>query len=64
MEMLGNQAISGLTVDVHWDTLNPNPPGAKHGYDWSYVDGAFYQIKFWNEPRSQNFVRNLHGCIS
>jgi hypothetical protein len=24
-EMLGNQAISGLTVMVHWDTVNPNP---------------------------------------
>jgi hypothetical protein len=54
MEMLGNQAISGLTVVVHWDTVNPNPPGAKHDYDWRYVDDAFYQVKLWNENRSQN----------
>ena len=42
-DLLGNPAISGLTLQVHWDTLNPNPPAATNPYDWSYVDDAFNQ---------------------
>src|SRR5216684_2601053 len=37
-QLLGNPAISGLTLQVHWDTLNPNPPAASNPYDWSFVD--------------------------
>src|ERR1700687_1166514 len=40
-DLLNNPAISGLTLQVHWDTLNPNPPAAANSYDWSIVDGAF-----------------------
>jgi hypothetical protein len=28
--LLANPAIAGLTLQVHWDTLNPNPPGASN----------------------------------
>src|SRR6266852_4445832 len=47
-DLLNNPAISGLTLQVHWDTLNPNPPAATNSYDWSYVDGAFNQASAWN----------------
>jgi uncharacterized protein (TIGR03437 family) len=47
-DLLGNPAISGLTLQVHWDTLNPNPPAAANPYDWSYVDDAFAQISAWD----------------
>jgi len=42
-DLLGNPAISGLTLQVHWDTLNPNAPPGANAYDWSYVDDAFAQ---------------------
>jgi hypothetical protein len=47
-DLLGNPAISGLTLQVHWDTLNPNPPAAANPYDWSFVDDAFNQASAWN----------------
>ena len=47
-DLLGNPAISGLTLQVHWDTLNPNPPAAANPYDWNYVDDAFAQAAAWN----------------
>jgi len=46
--LLGNPAISGLTLQVHWDTLNPNPPGASNAYFWNYVDDAFAQAAAWD----------------
>ena len=46
--LLANPGISGLTVGVHWDTINPNPPTAGNAYDWSYLDDAFNQVAMWN----------------
>jgi uncharacterized protein (TIGR03437 family) len=47
-DLLGNPAISGLALQVHWDTVNPSPPAAARPYDWSYVDDAFDQVSAWN----------------
>jgi len=47
-DLLDNPGISGLALQVHWDTLNPNPPAAANPYDWSYVDEAFNQASIWN----------------
>lgn len=47
-DLLGNPAISGLALQVHWDTVNPSPPTATKPYDWSYVDDAFDQVSVWN----------------
>jgi hypothetical protein len=33
---------------VHWDTLNPNPPGASNSYFWNFVDDAFAQAAKWD----------------
>ncbi len=41
--LLADPAISGLTLQVHWDTLNPNAPPAARAYDWSSLDAAFAQ---------------------
>ncbi|MGO9262578.1 MAG: hypothetical protein ACLQU1_40800, partial [Bryobacteraceae bacterium] len=47
-DLLGNPAIAGLTLQVHWDTLNPNPPTSAAPYFWNYVDDAFAQAAAWN----------------
>jgi uncharacterized protein (TIGR03437 family) len=54
-QLLGNPAISGLTLQVHWDTLNPNPPATANPYDWSLVDDAFNQVSAWN---AQNLAQS------
>jgi hypothetical protein len=41
--LLADPAISGLTLQVHWDTRNPNAPPAANAYFWNYVDDAFAQ---------------------
>jgi hypothetical protein len=47
-ELLDNAAVSGLALQVHWDTLNPNPPGEPNAYFWDYVDDAFSSVATWN----------------
>jgi hypothetical protein len=49
--LLMNPAVSGLTLQVHWDTLNPNPPTDANAYRWEYVAQAFASVNSWN---SQN----------
>src|ERR1700730_4115538 len=46
--LLNNPAVSGLALQVHWDTLNPNPPTAANPYSWAYVDDAFSSVDSWN----------------
>jgi hypothetical protein len=41
--LLADPAISGLALQVHWYTLNPNAPPAANAYDWNSVDDAFAQ---------------------
>jgi len=53
-QLLADSSISGLALQVHWDTLNPNPPGAFDSYNWTYVDLAFYQALIWN---IENFTK-------
>ncbi len=47
-DLLSNPAVSGLTLQVHWDRLNPNAPPAADAYDWSLVDEAFAQAAAWD----------------
>jgi hypothetical protein len=47
-DLLADPAISGLALQVHWDTLNPNPPGTPNAYDWTYLDLAFTQVLLSN----------------
>jgi len=46
--LLSNPAIAGLTLQVHWDTLNPNAPTSVAPYFWNYVDDAFAQAAAWD----------------
>jgi hypothetical protein len=46
--LLQDSAVAGLALQVHWDTVNPKPPGASDSYFWNYVDDAFAQAKLWN----------------
>jgi uncharacterized protein (TIGR03437 family) len=46
--LLSNPAVSGLTLQVHWDRLNPNAPPAADAYDWTLVDEAFTQAAAWD----------------
>ena len=41
--LLSNPAIAGLTLQVQWNTLNPDPPSSANAYDWNSVDDAFAQ---------------------
>ena len=53
-DLLGNPAISGLTLQVHWDTLNPNAPGSANTYYWNYPDDAFTQAAAWNAESGEH----------
>ncbi len=48
LDLLSNPAVSGLTLQVHWDRLNPNPPTAANPYAWNLVDDAFNQVAAWD----------------
>ncbi len=47
-DLLNNPAVSGLALQIHWDTLNPNPPTDPNPYFWNYVDDAFTSVAQWN----------------
>jgi hypothetical protein len=47
-QLLGNPAVSGLTIQIGWSRLNPNDPSAPQPYDWSYLDDAFTAVGVWN----------------
>ena len=47
-ELLSNPAVSGLTLQIHWDTLNPNAPEDANPYVWDFVDDAFSSAFQWN----------------
>jgi hypothetical protein len=47
-DLLGNPAVSGLTLQAHWDTLNPRPSSDPEPYDWSYLDDAFQVVSLRN----------------
>jgi uncharacterized protein (TIGR03437 family) len=63
-DLLGNPAISGLTLQVHWDTLNPNPPAAASPYDWSYVDDAFNRASAWNVQNPAQTPKKIQFIVT
>jgi hypothetical protein len=46
--VLKDPAISGLEIQIHWGTVNPQSPGINGDYVWDYLDYAFDQVKLWN----------------
>jgi uncharacterized protein (TIGR03437 family) len=46
--LLSNPAVAGLTLQIRWDDVNPNPPTASNPYLWNIVDDAFNQAAAWD----------------
>jgi hypothetical protein len=44
--LLENPAVSGLSLRVHWSTINPT---SSDDFNWSYVDDAFQQVNTFNQ---------------
>ena len=63
-DLLANPAISGLTLQVHWDTLNPNPPAAANPYDWSSVDDAFDQASAWSAQNPASAPKTIQLIVT
>jgi hypothetical protein len=55
-DLLDNPAVAGLTLQVHWDTLNPNPPSdpLPLQYNWDFVDDAFASVTQWNADNADS----------
>jgi uncharacterized protein (TIGR03437 family) len=46
--LLSDPAVAGLTLQIRWDTVNPNPPTTANPYLWNIVDDAFNQAAAWD----------------
>ena len=46
--LLNNPAVAGLTLQIRWETLNPNAPTDASPYFWNYIDDAFTSVTQWN----------------
>lgn len=62
--LLSNPAVSGLALQVHWDTLNPNPPGSAAPYLWNFVDDAFGQAAAWNTQNSTQAPKTVQLIVT
>ncbi|MGD0300421.1 MAG: hypothetical protein ABSE86_25325 [Bryobacteraceae bacterium] len=64
--LLGNPAVSGLTLQVHWDELNPNPPDPPANtvtYDWTVVDLAFAAADSWNMQNPSGVPKTIQLIV-
>jgi len=51
LALLGNPAVAGLALQIHWDTLNPAEPayaGDPNAYNWHNLQYAFDSVDTWN----------------
>jgi hypothetical protein len=68
-QLLANVAIAGLTIQAHWDELNPRNP-AEPGltpaevYNWSYLSDAFAQAATWNQDNPNARPKTIQLIIS
>ena len=63
-DMLGNPAISGLTLQIHWDVVNPNPPTGANPYFWTYIDDAFAQVAMWNVQNPTQAAKTIQFIVT
>jgi uncharacterized protein (TIGR03437 family) len=63
-QLLSDPAISGLALQVHWDTLNPNAPGSATPYFWNYVDDAFAQAGAWNAANPTQAPKTIQLIVT
>jgi uncharacterized protein (TIGR03437 family) len=57
--LLSNPAVAGLTLQVRWDTVNPNPPTAANPYLWNIVDDAFNQAAAWDSQNPEQTPKTI-----
>jgi hypothetical protein len=62
--LLDNPAVSGLALQIHWDTLNPNPPDDADAYFWNYVDDAFSSVGTWNSKHPKATPKTIQLIVS
>jgi hypothetical protein len=62
--LLSNPAISGLTLQVHWDTLNPNAPTSAAPYFWNYLDDAFAQVAVWGNGNPTQAPKTIQLIVT
>jgi len=62
--LLSNQAVAGLAIRQHWNTLNPNPPGAADTYNWNLVDDAFNQAAAWNAQNPSQAPKTIQLIVT
>jgi len=63
-DLLNNQAVSGLTLQIHWDTLNPNPPTDAVPYDWDFVDDAFSAAQSWSANNPSKTPKTIQLIVT
>jgi hypothetical protein len=63
-DLLDNPAVSGLALQVHWDTLNPNPPSEPTAYFWDFVDDAFQSVVQWNAAHSRERPKTIQLIVT
>ena len=62
---LSNPAVSGLTLQVHWDRLNPNAPPAANAYDWApFWDEAFAQEAAWEAQNPGQIPKTIQLILT
>ena len=61
--LLENPAVSGLALQVHWDTLNPNAPTSSNSYFWNYVEDAFAQAAAWDAQNPSQTPKTIQLLV-
>jgi hypothetical protein len=56
-DLLTNDAVAGLALQIHWNTLNPS----SGTYSWDYLKDAFDSVHDWNaaHPSKQKTIQLL-----
>jgi hypothetical protein len=62
--LVANLAASGLVLQVHWDTLNPNSPDDANAYDWQFLNDAFKQVKAWNDANPDSTPKTIQLVLT
>jgi len=62
--LLNNPAVSGLTLQVHWDTLNPRHAQKANPYFWDYVDDAFSAVQAWNANHPSGVPKGVQLIVA
>jgi hypothetical protein len=62
--LLMNPAVSGLTLQVHWDTLNPNPSTDANAYRWEYLAQAFASVNSWNSQNQDQPPKTIQLVVA